>query len=99
MEIRLREQFLAETAKQLGRIYSDLKLRQKLGMKMKHRTEGYMYAGQQLGLVSKEELESLMEKMHFEVFAMSIAERRLQTLKGEQQEIDGSYYDTPITQR
>src|SRR5690606_32522934 len=49
MEISLREQFLAETAKQLGRIYSELKLRKKLDMKMKHRTEGYMYAGQQLG--------------------------------------------------
>src|SRR5690554_4882176 len=99
MEINLREQFLAETAKQLEHIYSELNLRKKLDMKMKHRTEGYMYAGQQLGLVNKKELESLMEKVHFEVFGMSIAQRRLQKLKGEAQEVDWSYYDTPITQR
>lgn len=58
-----------------------------------------MLAGSRLGLVGKQELEILMEQAHQGVFGMSIQERRLMQLKGEQFELDWSYYDKPISQR
>lgn len=99
MQEDLRNQFLDDLNRQLNHLYQDLKLKRKFDERKKHRLEGFMHAGTCLGLTDKAELEMLMEKAHFSVFGMSIAERRLKSLKDEQDEVDWSFYDTPTTQR
>lgn len=99
MQQDLRRQFLTDVQEQLKSFYQDLKMKRKMDMQQKHRIEGFMFAGARLGLTENHELEALMEKVHSDVFGMSIAERRLMSLKGEEQAVDWAYYDTPITQR
>lgn len=99
MKDELRTQFINDVSKQLESFYHDLKLKRKMDQQQKHRIEGFMFAGTRLGLTDKQELNELMEKAHFSVFGLTITERRLKSLKNEQEEIDWSFYDTPITQR
>ena len=95
----LRTQFLEDVSSQLEQFYQDLKLKRQMDQQQKHRIEGFMFAGTRLGLTDKEELNSLMETVHFNVFGLSITERRLKSLKNEQEDVDWSFYDIPITQR
>lgn len=95
----LRTQFLDDVSKQLEQFYQDMKLKRKMDQQQKSRIEGFMFAGTRLGLTDKNELNTLMEKVHFNVFGLSITERRLKSLKNEQEEVDWSFYDIPITQR
>ena len=99
MQQELRTQFLGDVGNQLEQFYQDLKLKRKMDQQQKHRIEGFMFAGTRLGLTDKEELNELMERVHFKVFDLSIAERRLKSLKNEQEEVDWSFYDIPTTQR
>jgi hypothetical protein len=76
-----------------------LKSRGELPSQQKSRAEGFMMAGKRIGLIDKTEVESIMEQVHMQVFAMSIRERRLMQVKGEQFDVDWSYYDKPIMER
>jgi hypothetical protein len=98
-EMDMKSRFVSDLKRQLREIYEQLKLQGKMPAQIKSRAEGFMLAGRRLGLVEKSELETLMENVHMEVFGLSINERRLMQLKGEQFEIDWSYYDKPITER
>lgn len=95
----MRTRFVADLQKQLQEIYENLKIQGHMPSQQKSRAEGYMLAGLRFGLVDKSALEMLMEEVHQGVFGMSIQERRLMEIKGEQFEVDWSYYDKPITQR
>lgn len=95
----LRNQFIEDLSVQLKQLYQKLKLKRKFDEQKKYRIEGFMYAGTRLGLTDKAELQTLMEKTHYEVLGMTINERRLNSLKGEQDEIDWSFYDVPTNQR
>jgi len=98
-EQEMKSLYLSELHRQLKEIYGYLKLHGTMPSQQKSRAEGFMLAGTRLLLVSKTELETLMEKAHQDIFGMSINERRVMALKGEQFEIDWSYYDKPISLR
>lgn len=95
----MKSRYIADLQSQLCQIYELLKAKGEMPFQQKSRIEGFMLAGSRLGLVDKPELETLMEQAHQSVFGMSIQERRLMELKGEQFEVDWSYYDKPISQR
>lgn len=61
--------------------------------------EGFMHAGIAIKLVTPDEMKQIMEAIYFDVFKMTPLERKLQKMKGEQQETDWSYYDLPPQQR
>ncbi|MDX1749060.1 MAG: hypothetical protein R3271_01920 [Methylophaga sp.] len=95
----LTAQFIEHVSNLLKPFYQDLKLKRKMNQQQKHRIKGFMFTGAHLGLNDKQELNELMEKVYFSVFGLIITERRLKSLKNEQEDIDGSFYDIPIKQR
>lgn len=95
----MKSRYISDLRSLLSEIYELLKAKGEMPFQQKSGTEGFMLAGSRLGLVDKRGLEILMEQAHQSVFGMSIQERRLMELKGEQFEVDWSYYDKPISQR
>ena len=58
--------------------------------KAKHQCEGFMQCGRVLGMVNETDLTQLMEKIHKEIFNMTISERKAEKLKlTKQMEVDG----------
>lgn len=99
-ETTLRQQFMQETGQRLLTMFNNSKQRIKASDAERFRLQGFMQAGVFLGLSSNEELQKLMEKMHQQVFSMSIRERRLQQEAGRiSNSIDYSLYDAPAFSR
>lgn len=66
----------------------------------RHRLEGFIQAGSYLGLASKDELQSLMEKVHYEIFGKTIKERQSeQATAWVPENTDYSQYDQPTYER
>jgi hypothetical protein len=89
-------EFLKLVEEQLSNIFKQVQVGNKPD-KQKYRTEGFMQAGRILGLVNEEELTKLMEKLHFEIFEMTIKEREQKKLELNQkiQEDDYEMLDVP----
>ena len=97
-----KKMFLAEVAYQLEAIYKASKSGLKPGVKARHRCEGFMRAGEFMGIVSREELSALMEQCHKEVFGESVAEReahRKQQQKWSSESVDYSEFESPAFDR
>ncbi len=67
----------------------------------KARTQGFIYAGQFMGVISKEEAQTLIELAHFDVFKMSIARRVDLEAKQKQafEEMDEAFFEIPTVLR
>lgn len=67
----------------------------------KHRAEGFLYAGELLGLTDKTELHQLMADAHLEVFGYALSERLdyQQQRKAALADEQFQYFDEPAISR
>lgn len=73
----LKEKFLNELRAQLRDAFQAAKAGRPVSAADKHRCEGFMQAGEFLGLVTDEELASLINSVHISVYGQSILEKRM----------------------
>ncbi len=92
--------FITDCYQQLLAIFEKAKNRQK-DDKQKHRTEGYIQAGKVMGFITNVEVQNLMDKAHFEIFAETIESRRSKkrNLKEAIARGDHDYIDIPAYER
>ncbi len=65
------ELFISEVRQQFDRLFQAKKAGQNL-VALKHRAEGFFYAGELLGLVDKPLLQQLMEQSYLDVFGVAL---------------------------
>ena len=91
--INLRQQFIEIfMASKAGKDNSELRLR----------AQGFIHAGELLEICSRHDVQQLMEKIHIEVFGISIAERKPSEQARRQQALklgDYDYFDEPAMVR
>ena len=66
------------------------------------RAQGFIHAGELLGLCQREQVQQLMEQQHFQVFGCSIAQRNKTEAQRRQQALacqDYQYFDEPALLR
>lgn len=65
------------------------------------RLQGYIYAGEILGILTKEDAQAIMEEQHKLVFGQSIESRKAakQQIKNALQEGNNDYFDIPAIER
>lgn len=66
------------------------------------RAQGFIHAGELLQLCSRQQVQQLMEKVHLEVFGVSIAERKPSPQVRRQQALqlsDYAYFEEPAFNR
>lgn len=66
------------------------------------RAQGFIHAGELLQLCSRQQVQQLMEKVHLEVFGISIADRKPSAQARRQQALqlgDYDYFDEPAFNR
>ena len=91
-----KELYLAEVSDRLMRIFCAIKNGYKPLLIDKHRCEGFMQAGEFLGVSTNAELSELMEEIHQSVFGESIPQRRSRKMEKWQEEaIDYEPYEDP----
>lgn len=73
----MKEKFLAELRQQLTETFTAAKAGIKVSDADKYRCEGFMQAGVALGLVTDDEVSSLINTVHIDVYGQSIVEKRL----------------------
>lgn len=95
----VREKFMQLLSHELNVFYSGIKQRQHKDPKLKNRIEGIMLAGTRTQLVEASALQQHIEAVHYEVFGMSINERRLKEVKDEPNTVDWDYYNSPTIHR
>jgi hypothetical protein len=95
----IREKFMQLLSYELNAFYNDIKLRQHKDPKLKNRIEGIMLVGTRMEIVEGSFLQQHIEAVHFEVFGMSINERRLKEIKDEPDTVDWNYYNSPTIHR
>jgi hypothetical protein len=66
------ELFISEVRQQFDRLFQAKKAGQNL-VALKHRAEGFFYAGELLGLVDKPLLQQLMEQSYLDVFGVALS--------------------------
>lgn len=66
------ELFISEVRQQFDRLFQAKKAGQNL-VALKHRAEGFFYAGELLGLVDKTLLQQLMEQSYLDVFGVALS--------------------------
>ena len=91
--------FLQSVENQLINLYDKQKERGEKNALLKHRVEGFMFAGIVVEIATNEELKDLIDKIYFATFGMTSIERKLQKEKGETEEVDWSFYDIPPSKR
>lgn len=92
--------FLQHARQELLQVFENSKQYQK-DNRQKHRIEGFLYAGQLLGVVTAVEAKALMEEAHFQVFGETTeqrAERKANLLEALQRG-DDAYIDIPSYER
>lgn len=97
-----KSEYIAEVTRQLEAIYRLCKSGITTDTKAKHHCEGFMQAGEFLGLVTREELSILIESTHLAVFGETVAQRKARKdtqLQWPSETIDYSRYDSPTYDR
>lgn len=94
-----REVFLESVQNQLIALYAKQKDIGKQDELLKHRIEGFMFAGIMTEMATNEELSSMIDKIYYDTFGMTPIERKLQKEKGDMEEVDWTYYDSPPSKR
>ena len=89
-------EFLKHVEQQLSEVFKQVQIGNRPD-KQKYRTEGFMQAGRVLGIVDESELKELMEKVHLDVFGMTITEREKIKIEMQKQleESDFAELDVP----
>ncbi|GHG76904.1 hypothetical protein GCM10010919_32130 [Alishewanella longhuensis] len=92
LEAQFRDLFQASKAGKAGKDNHEQRLR----------TQGFIHAGELLQLCSRQQVQQLMEKVHIEVFGISIAERKPSAQARRQQALqlgDYAYFEEPAFNR
>jgi hypothetical protein len=67
---------------------------------LKHKISGYIEAGLILNILSKDELQDLIDQEHLAAFGMTRKQRRIEKKLGEKEEVpDWSNFDRPAIER
>ena len=92
--------FMQQAKNQFLQIFQKSKASQPVTVE-KHRAEGFLYAGELLGLTDKNELQQLMEQAHLEVFGYALSERLdyQQQRKAALADEQFQYFDEPAISR
>lgn len=69
--MRDQQLFLQEAQRQFDQLFQAKKAGQNVQV-LKHRAEGFLYAGELLGLVDKTQLQQLMEQSYLQVFGVAL---------------------------
>jgi hypothetical protein len=95
-----KQNFISACNSQLITVFEKAKNHQK-DDRQKHRTEGFIYAGVMLGLITNEEANDILDKSHFEVFGESIASRKARkaSIKEAVARGDDDYINIPAYDR
>jgi hypothetical protein len=95
-----REDFIGYCSEQLKHLFSSTK-NGKPDIRLKHRTEGLMQAGELLGAISRKESSELIEKIHYDVFGESTADRakRKKLLTELKKSSPDEYFEIPAIER
>lgn len=91
--------FIDAATHQLNEFYTKLRQTKQSDEIMKAKVEGFMFAGVVLGLVNNDEFKQLVEDVHFDVFGMTVAERRMKSALNSGDEDSWSVYDEPSWKR
>ncbi|KAA1188397.1 hypothetical protein F0M18_18030 [Pseudohalioglobus sediminis] len=98
--MRSSEDYLKEVETRLARMFRASRDGHKASPAERHRLEGFIQAGSFLGLASKDQLQSLMEKVHYDIFGKTIKERQSeQATSWVPENIDYSHYEQPAFER
>ena len=92
--------FLRACHEQLVRVYS----KAQAGTpddRLKHRAEGFIHAGQVIGLITAEEALAIIESTHRDVFGETVQQRRARkaSLAELKQHSPDVYYEIPAIER
>lgn len=93
--------FMQQAKNQFLQIFQKSKASQPVLVE-KHRAEGFLYAGELLGLTDKTELQQLMEQAHLEVFGYSLQDQAAgyqQQRKSALSQRQYQYFDEPAISR
>jgi len=92
--------FIEEVEKKLKQMFESSRDGMVPPAKQRHRLEGFIEAGVFMGMARNEEIADLMEKVHYEVFNMSMQDHKMQHLfSWTDKKIDYSPYDAPTYER
>lgn len=98
--MRSREEYLEEIETRLTRMFRASRDGHKASPAERHRREGFIQADSFLGLASKDELQSLIERVHYDIFGKTLKERQFeQATSWVPENIDYSQYDQPTYER
>ncbi|MBY5992419.1 hypothetical protein [Ferrimonas balearica] len=94
-----RERFIVECRRQLQALFERARCGDSEELD-KARTQGFIRAGEFMGLIERAESLQMMEEAHFQVFGESIAERqRRKAILKSAREGDYSLFDIPPSER
>jgi hypothetical protein len=95
-----KEKYLSEIEHQYRLMCVALKAGTKISELEKGRFEGFIRAGLVIGVVTYDEMQELLEDVHFTVFKKSIAERKSDGNEWcPEGAIDFKFYDSPAYER
>lgn len=95
-----REEYLQEVESRLIRMFRASRDGHKAAPEERHRLEGFMQAGTFFGLSTSDELKSLMDQVHVDIFGKTIQERQSEQAAPKIPEsIDYSGYEQPAYER
>lgn len=95
-----KEKYLHEVETRLARMFRASRDGHKAAPVERHRLEGFIQAGTFLGLATSDELKSLMDRVHLDIFGKTIEERQSeQTTSWVPENLDYSQYEQPAYER
>ena len=93
-------QYLKQIKEYLSEIYDTKDVKSKLYVRLKNRLDGFIEAGLLVGLVSRDELQEIIDAEHMTAFGMTRKQRRAESkLTTEETAVDWGVYDTPAIDR
>ena len=95
-----REQYIREVENRLSTMFRASRDGYESPPADKHRLQGFIQAGTFLGLTTREEMQSLMARIHLDVFGKTIAERKSEKgVSWMSENVDYGKYDQPTYER
>ncbi len=100
MDTLHKEAFQNECKRQLTEYFQFLH-KNKLDTELKHRVQGFVNAGEFLGVITRAEAIALMDETHFTVFGMTNEQRKTRKaeIKAVRSDQEASIFDIPAVER
>jgi hypothetical protein len=95
-----KEEYLQEVETRFAQMFKASRDDHKAIPLERHRLEGFMQAGKFLGLATNDELKSLMDRIHIDIFGNTIEQRQAgQATSWIPESIDYNHYEHPAYER